>query len=165
MSATPITRGKYVQFTYSIADRDGTILEQSDLPMGYIHRSEQIGLIPSVEHSLEGKHAGEVVEVIVPPRDGFGEHDPNLTYTDDLDNVPEQFRRIGAQVEMQNESGEVRTFFVSGIERGKLTIDGNHPFAGKTVVFTIRVLEVRDPTDLDQQAPAMQTIQSSCAIN
>jgi FKBP-type peptidyl-prolyl cis-trans isomerase SlyD len=59
--------------------------------------------------------------------EGFGPHDPNLTFTDDLDNVPPQFRFVGAEVPMQSENGEVKTFYVTRIENGRLTVDGNHP--------------------------------------
>ncbi|WP_242445831.1 hypothetical protein [Chromatium okenii] len=47
---------------------------------------------------------------------------------------------------MQNEAGEVRTFIVTAIADGKLTVDGNHPLAGKSLVVHIRIQEVREPT-------------------
>jgi FKBP-type peptidyl-prolyl cis-trans isomerase SlyD len=89
---------------------------------------------------------GDILEVAISPEEGFGPHDPAMTFTDDIENVPPQFREIGAQVEMQNEDGEVKTFMVSRIEDGKLTVDGNHPFAGKNITFIVKVTEVRDAT-------------------
>ena len=47
---------------------------------------------------------------------------------------------------MQNESGEVKTFYVTRIEDGKLTVDGNHPMAGKNIIFNIKVVGIRDAT-------------------
>lgn len=140
-----IKANKVVSFKYSVLDAEGEILEHSDLPISYLHggRSE---LLPILERHLAGHQAGDRVEVEVPPHEGFGPHDPNLTFTDDIANVPEQFRHIGAQVEMQSESGEVKTFTVSRIEGDRLTVDGNHPFAGKTVTYVLRIEEVRDPT-------------------
>ncbi|GMQ97128.1 MAG: peptidylprolyl isomerase [Gammaproteobacteria bacterium] len=140
-----IQRDKAVSFTYSIRDLEGNILEQSDLPIGYVHGGHS-DLIAKLEQALEGKETGETVDVVLSPEEGFGPHDPNLTVTDDLADVPEQFRHVGAEVEMQNDKGETRIFRVSKIEDGKLTVDSNHPFAGKTIVFHITVGEVRNAT-------------------
>ncbi len=80
------------------------------------------------------------------PAEGFGEHNSSLTFTDDIDNVPSEFRRLSAELEMQNPQGEPRTFIVTKIEKGRLTVDSNHPFAGKTVPFHVEVMPVRDAT-------------------
>ena len=138
-----IAPNKLVTLTYRISDVDGTVLEQNDVPVSYLHGGHS-EMFEKVERALEGKGAGDVVEVSLAPAEGFGEHDPNLTFTDDLDNVPPEFRRLGAEVEMQNADGDVRTFIVTRIENGRLTVDCNHPFAGKTVYFRIEVMSVRD---------------------
>ena len=147
MSDQRITRNKAVQFTYTISDDEGNVIEQVDLPVNYVHGGGQMGLIDRVERALEGCRAGDTIEVEVPPSEGFGEFDPDLTFTDDLENVPPQFQRVGAQVEMANEAGETKMFVVSKIEDGKLTVDGNHPLAGKTAKFSVKVLNVRDATE------------------
>jgi FKBP-type peptidyl-prolyl cis-trans isomerase SlyD len=140
-----IAPAKLVTLTYRITDTEGLVLEQNDMPVSYLHGgySDMFG---KVERALEGKAAGDVVEVTLNPDEGFGDHNPDLTFTDDLDNVPPEFRRIGAEVEMQNEAGDARTFIVTRIENGQLTVDCNHPFAGKTVCFRIEILSVRDAT-------------------
>lgn len=146
MSDQRIRRNKVVQFTYTIADDQDNVIEQVDLPVNYVHGASAMGLIESVESALEGSRVGDKVEVSVPPADGFGEHDPELTFTDDLDNVPPQFRHVGAQVEMMNDAGETKAFVVTKIENGQLTVDGNHPLAGKTARFTIKIVSIRDAT-------------------
>ena len=146
MSDQRIQRNKYVQFTYSISDEDGNVVEQVDLPVHYVHGAGNMGLIERVERALEGCKAGDTIEVEVPPAEGFGEHDPEMTFTDDIENVPPQFRQLGIQVEMANDAGETKTFVVTKIDNDKLTLDGNHPLAGKTARFTVNVLEIRDAT-------------------
>jgi FKBP-type peptidyl-prolyl cis-trans isomerase SlyD len=148
MSPDSIKPGKFVSLTYSIADEEGMVVEQSDLPVSYIYGGET-ELIGGMDEAVAGKRSGETVKLTVSPQEGFGPHDPDLTFTDDLENVPPQFRRLGAEVEMQNESGEAKTFYVTRIENGKLTVDGNHPLAGKTLTVTVRILEVRDATKED----------------
>lgn len=148
MPKEKIQPGKYVSLTYTIRDADGNLLEQNDIPVNYIHSGET-ELIGGMDRAVLGKSAGDKVEMEVPPGDGFGEHHPELTFTDDLENVPPEFRRVGAEVQMENEAGEVKTFYVTKIEGGKLTVDGNHPLAGKTLKVSVKILEVRNPTSED----------------
>lgn len=150
MSIPVVSKLKVVAVTYSILDESGAILEQSDIPVYYVHGGPN-DMFPDVEEALDGCELGESVEVVLPPASAFGEHDPSLTFVDDIDKVPPQFRRIGAEVQMQNESGEVRSFFVSNIENGKLTVDGNHPFAGKTLTYALTVADIRDATEEEKQ--------------
>ncbi len=155
MSGQRVEKRKVVYFTYVIRDAGGEELERSDLPVGYVHG---IGgkLLPKLEEAFEGAAEGDSVELVVEPADGFGEHDPALTYTDDLENVPEAFRYIGAQAEFRNDRGEVKTFTVTRIENGRLTLDGNHPFAGKSLHYRAKILEVRDarPEEIASGVPA-----------
>ena len=140
-----VAKHKFVSFTYVITDTEGNLLERSDLPMSYVHGSDG-GLFIPIEQALEGRRVGDSVDVTLAPEQGFGPHDPELTFTDDIENVPPEYRYVGAEVEFESENGEARKFTVSHIEDGKLTVDGNHPFAGKTLVFTVNVIAVRDAT-------------------
>ena len=155
MSEERIQDGKYVSLTYRIADETGVVLEHSDLPVSFILGGNQ-ELIGGMDEAIRGKRAGDEVDFELAPEQGFGRHDPDLTFTDDLANVPPQFRHVGAEVQMQNETGEVKTFFVSRIEEGRLTIDGNHPLAGKRLQVHVRIHEVREATrdDLAQDGQA-----------
>lgn len=148
MKTEVIKAGKFVSLTYSIADTNGNILEQSDLPVNYIHGGKT-ELIGGMDRAVAGKTVGDDVLINLAPEDGFGEHDQDLTFTDDINNVPPEFRRIGAEVQMQNDSGEVKSFYVTNIEDGKLTVDGNHPMAGKALTVKVKILEVRDATKED----------------
>lgn len=140
-----ISKNKFVSLTYTITDEDDNILERIDMPIQYIQgvRSQ---VIKKIEQSLEGHQVGDLVHVSLSPEEGFGPHLPELTFSDDIENVPPQFHSIGAEVEFQNDHGESKMFRVTNIEDGKLTVDGNHPFAGKTVTYNITVKEVRDAT-------------------
>ncbi|MCF7982895.1 MAG: peptidylprolyl isomerase [Thiohalocapsa sp.] len=144
-----VRQGKLVSLTYSIRSETGAVLEQSDLPVTYIHggRNELIG---GMDRRLEGKSAGAEIEFALSPElSGFGPHDPDLTFTDAIENVPPQFRHIGAEVSMHNEAGDSKTFYVTRIEDGELTVDANHPLAGKHLLVNVRILEVREPTSAE----------------
>ncbi len=146
MSSQKICRNKTVQFTYTITDDKGNVVEQVDLPVNYVHGASKMGLIERVERQMEGLSIGDSIEVELPPAEGFGEYDPELTFTDNIENVPPQFRKVGSQVEMANGTGETKTFTVSKIEGDELTVDGNHPLAGKIATFKVKVLDIRDAT-------------------
>lgn len=162
MTAQTVARNKAVYFTYLIKDEHGTTLEQSDMPIGYVHGASS-NLLPKLERALEGHAVGDSIEVLIEPSEGFGEHDPSLTFTDDLANVPPELRHVGAEAQMENERGESATFIVTKIENGKLTVDGNHPYAGKNVIYRLSVTEIREATPAEmasgypdgQQAPSL----------
>jgi FKBP-type peptidyl-prolyl cis-trans isomerase SlyD len=151
-----IKRDKLVSLTYTITDENDEILERIDMPVNHVHgRDSQV--IEKVEQALEGHKQGDEISVELSPEEGFGEHQPELTFTDDIENVPQEFRHVGAEVEFQNDKGESRMFRVSRIEDGKLTVDGNHPFAGKIITYNIKVTNVRDATPDEIANSAMQT--------
>ncbi len=152
-----IAPGKLVEFTYTITDEDGTLVEQVDFPLNYIHGHDS-GLHDRIEQALAGHVTGDAVRVTLAPEEGFGPRDPTLLYSDAIENVPEEFRHLGAEARFRNEHGEERTFRVVSIQDGRITLDGNHPLAGKRVTFTLHILQVRDatPQELSGQVPTGQ---------
>lgn len=147
----PVQKNKVVTVTYVLRKQDGQIYEYNDMGVTYLHGTDG-PLFPKIEAALEGRVAGDTVSVQLSPGEGFGPHDPNLTFTDDIDNVPPEFRRLGAEVDAQNESGETLHFVVTRIADGRLTVDANHPLAGQTVDFDVTVRDVRDATPEELRA-------------
>jgi len=146
MTDQAIEKGKLVSLVYNICDVAGNLLERSDLPVSYIHGGHN-ELIGGMDRAVVGKRAGDSVELKLDPDQGFGPRDPGLAFTDAIENVPPQFWHLGAEVQMQSESGDVKTFYVTKIENGRLTVDGNHPFAGKELRVQVEIKEVREPTE------------------
>lgn len=81
------------------------------------------------------------------PDESFGQHYPSLVFTDALINVPEDIRRIEAEIEAVNDRGETHLFYLTSIENGTLSADGNHQLAGQTVNFSVTIASVRRATD------------------
>ncbi len=140
-----ISQNKLVSLIYTITDDTDNVLERNDMPIQYI-QGVNSQVIEKIELALEGRQTGDMVQVTLTPEEGFGPYRPELTFTDDINNVPPEFHSIGAEVEFQNDHGESKIFRVSEIKDGKLTVDGNHPFAGKSITYNITVKEVRDAT-------------------
>ena len=145
MTDAIVQKNKIISLAYILKDEKGTLFEYSDLPIAYLHGSGS-DLFDKIESSLEGKKVGDKVNVVLSPKDGFGEYDAALSFTDDLENVPPELRKLGTELEAQNAKGKELKFVVTDIdtENNKLTIDANHALAGQTVSFEVTIKDIRD---------------------
>jgi FKBP-type peptidyl-prolyl cis-trans isomerase SlyD len=151
MSET-IRDGKFVELTYKVTDgKTGHVLTRVEFPLGYVHGQNEI-LAPSVHAQLEGRSAGEVIEVPIDGNQIFGPRDESLVFSDDIENVPEEYRQVGTSILMENDRGQTRSFLVTHVDDEKLTVDGNNPLSGRQIVFVLEILAVRDPTDEEAKA-------------
>jgi FKBP-type peptidyl-prolyl cis-trans isomerase SlyD len=147
-----IRDGKFVELTYRVTDRkSGHVLTRVEFPLSYIHGHNEI-LAPSVHRELEGRSAGDVIEVPIDGNQIFGARDESLVFTDRIDNVPEEYRQIGTSILMENDRGQTRSFIVTWMDDETLTVDGNNPLCGREVVFTLEILTVRDATGEEMAA-------------
>jgi len=151
MAAPRVEPNKVVSVTYLLRNQQGEVVDIRELPVAYLHGAGS-DLFPQVEQALADKTVGESIEVTLGPEEAFGAHDPKLTFTDDLENVPPELRKIGMEFEAQSPKGEAMLFRVTRIEDGKLTVDANHPLAGQTITFAVTVQDIRDATDEERKA-------------
>lgn len=160
MSQSVVAPNKIVAVSYVLRTEAG-VVEVRDLPVSYLHGAAS-DLFPRVERALEGKSVGERVSVTLAPEEGFGAHDPKLTFTDDLENAPPELRQVGMEFEAQNARGEAMLLKVTQVADGKITVDANHPLAGQTVTFDVTVRDIRDatPEELRLGRPAEASIQA-----
>ena len=151
MSET-IQNGKLVELTYKVSDKkSGHVLTRVEFPLSYVHGYNEI-LAPSVHKELEGKSAGDVIEVLIDGNQIFGPRDESLVFTDHVENVPEEYRQVGTSILMENDSGQTRSFLVTHMDDDALTVDGNNPLCGREVVFSLKIVTVRDATDEETSA-------------
>jgi FKBP-type peptidyl-prolyl cis-trans isomerase SlyD len=147
-----IEDGKFVELTYKVIDRkSGHVLTGVEFPLGYVHGHNEI-LAPSIHKELERRRAGDVIEVPIDGNRIFGPRDESLVFTDQLENVPEEYRQIGVSILMESDTGQTRSFIVTRMDDETLTVDGNNPLCGREVVFKLEVLTVRDATDEEMKA-------------
>ena len=151
MSET-IHDGKFVELTYQVTDsKSGHVLSCVEFPLGYVHGHNEI-LSPSVHKALEGKCAGDVIEVPIDGNRIFGPRDESLVFTDSLENVPEAYRQVGTAILMENDKGQTRSFIVTRMDDETLSVDGNNPLCGREVVFRLEILTVREASDEEMKA-------------
>lgn len=142
-----VTDHKYVELTYKVIDaKSSAVLTQVEFPIGYVHGVTE-ALAPQVTAQLEGKAAGDIIEVPIDCNKLYGPRDESLVITDRIENVPEEYREVGTSILMENESGQTKTFLVTRVDENTLTIDGNNPLCGREVIFKLQILTVRDATE------------------
>ena len=141
-----IGKDTVVTITYVLKDREGKTLEQSDKPVSYLHGGYD-GIFPAVEEALHGKGVGEQCEVTLDPDNAFGEYDENLMRVEPRHLFPEDVE-VGMQFEGAPEgSEEVLIYTITDIADDKVIVDGNHPLAGQTLLFSCKIEEVRAAGD------------------
>ena len=142
-----IQSGKFVELNYKVIDKKtGDVMVTVEYPLGYVHGVNDV-MSEQVMNELEGKKAGDVIEVPLDTKQLFGERDESLVFTDRIENVPEEYREIGMTISMENDKGEVKDFIVTRFDDETLTVDGNNPLCGREVLFQVEVLSIRDATD------------------
>ncbi|MCG5055467.1 MAG: peptidylprolyl isomerase [Myxococcales bacterium] len=136
---------KVVTIDYTLTDAEGEVLDTSKgaEPLVYLHGSGMI--IPGLEGALEGKDEGESVTVTVQPDDAYGERDESLLQVVPRDRFGEEDVEAGMQFRARGPEGPVMLTIVK-VEDGGVTVDANHPLAGKVLSFDVSVIAVRDAT-------------------
>ena len=146
MSET-VAEGKYVELVYKVVDQNsGKVLTQVDTPLAYVHGVNEV-LAPMVTMQLEGKSAGDLVEVPLDCNTIYGPRDESLVITANIQDVPPEYREEGTAVLMENDQGQTKNFLVTKVDARTVTIDGNNPLCGKQVKFKVEIRSVRDASD------------------
>ncbi len=146
-----IEKNKVVTFDYTVTDENGGMIESShgDEPLSYLHGAG--GIAPGLESAMEGKVEGDSFAITLRPEEGFGERDEELVHTLSRDELAELGEiEIGMQLHAEDESG-IRILTVSKIEDDEIILDENHPLAGMTVKFDVKVVDVRDASDEEKE--------------
>lgn len=115
---------KYVELMYKVIDKKtGSVLTAIDFPIGYVHGVNEV-LAPAVTAELEGKLAGDVIEVPVDCNELYGPRDESLVIVEPIQNVPKEFHEVGMSILMENDQGRPKPLLSQGwIERpSRLTV-------------------------------------------
>lgn len=142
-----IEEKRVVTMHYKLTDDEGQLLDESqDNPLLYIHGTNS--LIPGLEKQLEGKSSGDKITATVLPEEGYGPVMPQL-----IQNLPkETFQgveniEVGMEFEASNENDEKMIVRVEAVDGEEITINGNHPLAGKTLNFDVNIVDVREASE------------------
>ena len=140
-----IGKDTVVSLNYELADLDGKVIEKTQGPVTYLHGGYD-GIFPLVESALQGKRTGDICKVTLKPDDAFGDYEADMVRTEPKNLFPANIS-VGMQFEGAVEgSSDYMLYTVKEIAGDKVVVDGNHPLAGQTLVFSGTVTQVRAAT-------------------
>jgi FKBP-type peptidyl-prolyl cis-trans isomerase SlyD len=138
-----IEKNRVVQIHYTLRDDQGVVIDSSSGrdPLTYLHG--QGNIIPGLEQALAGKAAGDSFDVTVPPAEGYGQRDDRLVQIIPRSKFAEGAELApGMQVRASGPQG-ARLVMITKVERDFVTVDANHPLAGRMLHFSVEVAAVR----------------------
>jgi FKBP-type peptidyl-prolyl cis-trans isomerase SlyD len=136
-----------VSIHYTLTLDDGELVDssQGDDALVYLHGHGNI--VPGLESQLAGRKVGDVFTAVVAPEDGYGEHDPAGVQTVPRSSFPKEVEvQPGMQFQAENEDGTSAELTVTEVDGDEITIDLNHPLAGQTLHFEVKVAAIRRAT-------------------
>ena len=142
-----ISKHKAVAIDYTLTNDSGEVLDSSkgQEPLSYLHGAGN--LIPGLEDALEGKNAGDELKVTVSPEEAYGQRIDEL-----IQKVPrDRFEgaeelQVGMRFHASSDHGETLVT-ITDVSDDEVTVDGNHPLAGLTLHFDVKVVDVRDASE------------------
>jgi len=140
-----VEKHKVVTMTFELLDESGAILEETgDESISFIFGIGQ--LIEGLEKGIEGMKEGEEREVVVTPEEGFGVYDPDAVEEVPIELFGDVIPEPGMRFYAQTEDGRSIPVYVKEVRDDSVTIDYNHPLAGATLYFKVKILKIRDAT-------------------
>ncbi len=146
-----VTRNRVVTLGFRITDLATDRLLQSGDDLVYLHGGYG-GAFPKVEAALEGCVAGDRVELTLSPEEGYGQHDPALLVAVPLEAFGDTPPHPGEAFEGELPTGRSGWLTVIGVDGDRVILDGNHPYAGKTLGLRFEVLGVRESEQAERAA-------------
>lgn len=140
-----ITDNTAVQFHYTLTNLAGEQLDSShgEEPLSYLHGAGNI--ISGLEAALAGKSVGDNFSVTIPPADAYGEIDASMVQLVSKKMFDDMDLEVGMQFHADVSHG-AGIITVTDIQGDDVTVDGNHPLAGETLIFDVEVVDVRAAT-------------------
>ena len=144
--------GMSVSFDYTLKDTDGKVIETSkgNKPLTYIHG--QKSMIPGLEKQLAGMKVGDEKNVRVKPEDAYGPVNKNAFLEVPKEKLPANGLKVGAMLATKSPEGQVGMVRVHEIKEKTVVMDMNHPMAGKTLVFDVKIVDIQPPSASAQPA-------------
>ena len=141
---TAVSTGKQVSIEYTLKLEDETVVDSNvgAEPLTFVQGSHNI--IPGLESSLDGMKTGDSKQVTVKPENAYGPVNKDAVSEIKKDQIPQDALHVGAILQGQNPDGQVISARVVEIKEDTVLLDYNHPLAGKTLFFDVKIMNVQD---------------------
>jgi FKBP-type peptidyl-prolyl cis-trans isomerase SlyD len=135
--------GSVVSLQYTLTGEDGKTIESNKgkEPLRYTQGQHQI--VPGLEREIAGMRVGGEKHVKVKPEDGYGPVNPNAFQEVSKEQVPPEGLKVGTVLAARGPQGQVVPVRIHQIKDKTVVVDLNHPMAGKTLVFDVKVLDIQ----------------------
>ena len=139
--AETVSNGKVISLEYTVTLEDGQPVDTNvgQDALTYTQGANQI--IRGVEAAVEGMEVGQTKQVVVSPTEGYGDRDPNAVHEVPKAKVPQE-AKIGTMLHGKDANGREIRPTVSAINADTVILDFNHPLAGKTLHFDLKVVNI-----------------------
>lgn len=145
-----VAADRVITLKYALYDAQYDEMLEFREQLSYLHGGYEKRL-RGLQKALEGLKPGDKTEVTLTASEAFGEPDPGLILTAPANAFPPEAHQLWAKVIGESDTGQQIEFTVVNIEHDTITVDGNHPFAGKRLRFIVEVQSVRDASEQERQ--------------
>ncbi|MEX0802137.1 MAG: peptidylprolyl isomerase, partial [Candidatus Binatia bacterium] len=142
--ADNVQDGSIVSIEYTLTDEAGKVIDSNvgKEPLTYIHGAGQI--VRGLEKELNGLKVGEQRKVHVKPEDGYGPSDPKALQEVAKEKIPPEAQQVGAMLMTEAADGRTIPMRVHEIKEKTVVVDFNHPLAGKSLTFDVKVKDIKE---------------------
>ncbi len=135
--------GDKVKIHYTGRLESGEIFDSSKGREPLAFKIGDKSMIPGFENAVIGMNLGETKIEKIPSKDAYGEHQEQLVFTMDKESLPEDLNvEVGNELDMHGKNGECIPVAVTDLTEDSITLDANHPLAGKDLIFEIQLVEI-----------------------
>ncbi len=146
-----IQKDRLVVIDFTLTDADGNVMDSSEEngPLAYIHGVSEMPY--GLQNAVEGLAEGEQVQVCLTPADGYGERDEELVNIYPREVFADAGElSVGMELIAEDENHN-EMWIITALSDATVTVDANHPLAGKTLNFDVTIKEVRLPTETEME--------------
>lgn len=146
--------GMLVSMEYTLKGTDGKVIDSSQgrEPLKYVHGQKM--MIPGLEKELTGMKVGGEKNVTVKPENAYGPVNPNAFQEIPKEKIPPNALKVGAVLQGQDDQGRPMLARVKEVKEKTVVIDLNHPMAGKTLVFNVKIVDIQPAPPPAAKSPA-----------
>jgi FKBP-type peptidyl-prolyl cis-trans isomerase 2 len=140
---TQAKEGSTVKVHYTGKLDDGTVFDSSrnSDPLEFTIGAGQI--IPGFEQAVIGMDIGDSKTITIAPENAYGQHQKEMVMSVKRDQLPPDLKpEIGLQLQSRQRDGQIVVFTITEVSDASITVDANHPLAGKVLIFDIELLDV-----------------------
>lgn len=137
-----VEEGRQVSIEYTLSLEDGSTADTNVGGEPLVYEQGRRQILPALEKELEGLHVNDSKQVTLPPEKAYGPVNPEAFQEVDSESIPEDARAPGTMLMARDPAGNERPVRVHSVEEDKIVLDLNHPLAGETLTFDVKILGI-----------------------